>query len=132
MACLPTQDHRELEFVSSLSSRDPEIGECRGPLLQLAFWPTKVFVLEHIFNSQAASDTLWEGFCGDRCVGVHFELCGAHWLDLAALVGLRAAQYRRSDWTGEAHNLLAEICHAASWDPKEIANMFAWQRQKLT
>lgn len=130
MACLPTETRGELEFVQALHDR--EAGRCRGPLLRLGFWPYRIFVLEHILDSQEASDILWDGFREDGCVGVHFELCGAHWLDLATLCAVRSRQYRRKDWVGEAEILMREICQSAQWDVREMANMFAWQRQRLT
>lgn len=130
MACLPTETRGELEFVHALLARD--LGQCRGPLLRIAFWPYRVFVLEQIMDSSLASDVLWDGFQEDGCLGVHFELCGAHWIDLAVLLLLRAMQYRRLDWSDEADQLLENVCASAGWDSKEISNMIAWQSERLT
>lgn len=132
MACLPTEVRDELEFVHAMCGRSPDQGECRGPLLRLVFWPYRLFVLENILDCQSASDLLWDGFSGDRPQGVHFELCAAHWMDLVILCALQARRYRRQDWLNEAQHLLDGVCSTAGWDPKEIANMFAWQRERLT
>lgn len=132
MACLPTHTPGELEFVHALVARRCPVAECCGPLLRIAFWPYRVFVLEHLMDSPDASDLLWDGFMSDGAVGIHFELCGAHWMDLVAVCQLRAAQYRRSDWGGQADQLLVDVCTTAGWDPKEILNMMAWQRERLT
>lgn len=132
MACLPTHTPGELEFVLSLTTRQRAIGQCRGPLLRIAFWPYRVFVLEHVLDSKIASDLLWDGFCDDGCKELRFELCGAHWMDLASLCQVRADQYRRVDWSAQAGQLLRDVCQAAGWDEKEILNMIVWQRERLT
>lgn len=141
MACTPTHDRTELDFVLSLATRTKEIGECRGPLLALALWNWRAVSLEHIFDSAAASDVLWSGMQEDlpppvpapKALGtIQFSLCAAHWIDLACLCWMRSRQYRRSDWKSEADQLLHDTCVAAGWDEKEIVNMFAWQRARLT
>ncbi len=119
----------ELEFVRSLSGR---ADSCQGPLLRIAFTPWRVFTLETAFDSARAAELLWEGHHDDGCLGVHFSLCAAHWIDLCALVWMRSRQQRRKDWHAEADHLLRDICDAARWDPKEIVNMFAWQHSQLT
>lgn len=130
MACLPTPTHGELEFVHELVTRD--LGQCRGPLLRITFRPYRVSLLELIMNSTAASDVLWDGFQGESYHGLHFERCAAHWMDLAALCGLRAAQYRRVDWSTTADRFMENVCTTAGWDTKEIVNLIAWQGEKLT
>lgn len=130
MACLPSQTCNELEFVSALLSRAH--GQCRGPLMRFAFGPYRVFALEHIMDSAVASDVLWDGFQGEGPDGVHFELCAAHWVDLAALCELRSLQYRRVDWHETAESLMDKLCASAGWDPKEISNMIAWKSERLT
>ena len=132
MPCTAKEAATELEFVQQLCARRPHVNECCGPLLTIAFPTTGVFVLEHILDSGAASDLLWDGFLPDRHVDVYFRLCAGHWIDLTGLCVWRAKQFARSDWHGIAENLMNEVCQAASWDAKEIANMFAWQRLRLT
>lgn len=132
MACRDTETTDELSFVQALHTRNREVGECRGPLLRLGLWSWRVFSLEQIFDSQAANDVLWAGMHEDGQLGIHFSLCAAHWMDLAALCWMRAQQHRRSDWHEEANQLLSEICVTAGWDVKEIVNMFAWQQARLT
>lgn len=136
MACTPTHDLTELDFVLSLTTRTKEIGECRGPVLDLGLWNWRALTLEHIFDSPAASDILWAGMHEDRLrkrLGfIHFSLCAAHWVDLACLCWMRSRQYRDADFKAEADQLLRDTCEAAGWDEKEIGNMFAWQRARLT
>jgi hypothetical protein len=141
MACTPTHDLSELDFVLSLATRTKEIGECRGPVLTLSLWNYRALSLEHIFDSAAASDVLWSGMQEDHLPvaeglqapgTIHFSLCAAHWVDLACLCWMRSRQYRRGDWKLEADQLLHDTCVAAGWDEKEIVNMFAWQRARLT
>ena len=88
--------------------------------------------METIFASQAAVDLLWSEHHDDISHGVHFTLCAAHWLDLAALMWMRSRQADRADWHAESDHLLRDLCTAAGWDAKEIVNMFAWQHSQLT
>jgi hypothetical protein len=146
MVCTPTHDLTELDFVLSLTTRTKEIGECRGPLLELALWNWRALTLEHIFDSPAASDILWagmqeqdisvtKGFRPAKKFGsgiIHFSLCAAHWVDLACLCWMRSRQHRDPEFKAEADQLLRDTCEAAGWDEKEIGNMFAWQRARLT
>ncbi len=122
----------ELEFVQSLVTRDDTLEACKGPLLRLAFSPWRTLTLETAFDSPVATDLLWDGHHLDGILGVHFTLCAAHWIDLCALVWMRSRQQRRSDWHGEADQLLRDVCDTAGWDPKEIVNMFSWQHSQLT
>lgn len=132
MVCLPTETPTELEFIQALVRRRRVINECQGPLLRIAMWPYRVFLLESILDSSIASDMLWSGHCNDGCMGVHFELCGAHWMDLVILCEVRAFQYNRRDWQAEAEQLHIDVCRAGGWDPKEMLNMIMWQRERLT
>lgn len=128
MSCTATPDSDELEFVRALHTRSKAEGQCRGPLLRLALLADRVFDLQHIFNSRSASELLWSGYQSDGCLGVHFILCGAHWLDLTCLVWMRGRQQDSVEYHLEADQLLRETCQAAGWDAKEIVNMFQWQR----
>lgn len=132
MTCTASKADDELEFVVSLHTRSRAVGECRGPLLTIEVSPWRVFSLEQIFDSQAATDVLWDGHLSFEIHGTAFKLCAAHWLDLAALVWMRSRQQRRADWHAEADQLLRDVCIAARWDPKEIVNMFQWQATRLT
>ncbi len=125
--CVQGDKMTELEFVQALTSRNPG-GECDGPILRITLSPWRLFSLEQCFSSQRATELLWDNHHEDRCLGMHFSLCAAHWFDLCALGWLRAGQNRRSDWASEAEYLLKSLCDAAGWDAKEIVNMFAWQR----
>lgn len=129
MSCTATPDTGELDFVLALHTRSKAEGECRGPLLRLTF--------QRIFDSRSASDLLWSGFqheiqYGDYWRGSQFDLCGAHWLDLACLIWMRARQQDSAEFHLEADQLLRDTCKAAGWDAKEIVNMFQWQRARLT
>lgn len=128
MGCEPGLSYSELDFVREMTHREARKGECTGPVIQLRFWAYRVFVLEHVLDSKEASDLLWEGFHEDPHEGVAFDLCAGHWLELAAVIELRAAQYRREDWAFMGRTLALDLCERAHWDPKEIVNFFAWQR----
>jgi hypothetical protein len=128
MGCEQGSKYSELNFVQAMARRDARKGECVGPLISLRFRPYRVFVLEHVLDSKEASDLLWDGFRDDPHEGVAFELCAAHWLELAAVVEIRASQYRREDWAFMGRTLALDLCESAQWDPKEIVNLFAWQR----
>lgn len=131
MACTSTDSMTELGFVHALNQR--RSGECAGPIVQLTLWSWRVFQLERVFSSPAASDVLWSGFDGEADpYGLTFGLCCAHWIDLACLVWARALLRYRADWARAAEELLQDLCIGAHWDPKEIVNMFAWQRARLT
>lgn len=132
MSCATSGSANELQFVLSLYTRTKEAGECRGPVLIVEMSAWRVFTLEQIFDSQVATDVLWGGFQEGEPYGTAFKLCAAHWIDLAALLWMRASQQRRADWHSEADQLLDDVCTAAHWDPKEIVNMFHWQDTRLT
>lgn len=133
MACTATPEViSELQFVLALHTRSREIGECRGPVLGLELPPVRCLTLEQIFDSKVAMDVLWAGHRSDQLYGSTFSLCAAHWLDLAALMWMRAQQQRRVDFYDEADTLLRDVCALAGWDPKEIVNMFSWQYTRLT
>lgn len=132
MVCVGTQACTELEFVHALLTRtrdDPtSTGQCRGPLITIRLLPFRPFSLDRILGSKAAVALLWSGYE----MGSEFTLCAAHWLDLACLCWMRAQKEGRREWGQEAQDLLDDLCAAASWDPKEIVNMFMWQRARLT
>lgn len=129
MACEPTPERGELDFVQALLSRQ-NFSECRGPLLVLILKRFSLFQLELMCSSTMVSDRLWGGYQpGVRDV---YQLCAAHWVDIATVAGYNARSSGRADWQSEALGLLRAVCEAASWDVKEISNMFAWQRQFLT
>lgn len=137
MSCTATSDTSELDFVLALHTRTKELGECRGPLLALNLAEDRVFTLAKIFQSRSADDLLWAGHRGEeqRWLGpgmLLFQLCGAHWLDLACLVWMRCQQQDSVEIFMEAEHLMREVCQTAGWDAKEIVNMFQWQRARLT
>lgn len=102
-------------------------------MVLLAFSAVRLHALEEAFQSQRASELLW-GALVPRSDGdwLTFLLCAVHWMELASLIAVRAHQYLRGDWLSESSALLHEICDAAAWDPKEIANLLTWQRVQLT
>lgn len=132
MSCTPTSTPTELDFVQALYSRLSTDYSCAGPLVHMSLWPWRVFTLERIFDNAEASDLLWSGFLSDGYVGVHFSLCAAHWMDLACLTWIRATQSGRPDSASEAQALAQDLCFSAGWDVKEIVNMLAWRRARLT
>lgn len=132
MPCQAAPPSTELDFVLALHTRHRKMPACCGPLLTIEMSPWRVFTLEQIFDSEAATELLWEGHHDGQQLGTSFSLCGGHWLDLAALVWMRSQEHQRTDWYGEADQLLQDVCTAAHWDPKEIINMFRWQGTRLT
>lgn len=132
MTCTATTHVSEFDFVVALHDRGRDLTACCGPMLTLELSLWRVFTLEQIFESEAASELLWDGHLLDEPYGTDFSLCGGHWLDLAALVWLRSRQSQRKDWYAEADQLLRDVCRTARWDPKEIVNMFKWQSTRLT
>jgi hypothetical protein len=132
MACRQSTALSELEFVHALMGRDEELTQCKGAVIGIELWSYKVHVLEEIFDSQVASDLLWDGFTGDGGKVITFQLCCAHWFDLAVLIELRAAQHCEPAYHHVAAQLLMALCHEAGWDPKELLNMVAWSRERLT
>ncbi len=120
----------ELTFVQALAGRGES--QCVGPGIELALEPYRVTFLSVIFGSHLANALLWGGHRTNGPMGLHFHLCAAHWLDLCALTWLRSRQYRSKAWHVEADRLLRDLCEHAGWDPKEIVNLFAWQRTQLT
>ena len=106
MACTgDTKTMSELDFVLSLHTRHKNIpGHC-GPLLTIELSPWRVFTLEHIFDSDAATELLWDGHESGEKYGTAFTLCGGHWLDLAALAGFAivfaAIGMRLFKWSNE-------------------------------
>lgn len=130
MACVPTNAVSELEFVKSLPGRGDEI--CAGPRLRMAVAADQVWEMDRIFDSELAHEVLWSGFEHDSGVGLEFALCAAHWLDLIALFWVRSLQQGLRESEVQARVLLRDLCFIARWDAKEIVNMLAWQRLRLT
>ncbi len=133
MQCVGTGAQTEFEFIRSLRDRGREgFGECRGPLLTLTLSGHGLQTLEDSLMSCGAHETLWSGFQRSAAADMAFTLCAAHWMDISHVAGNHARQYQRTDWFAEASSLLKRTLHTAGWDPKEIANMVAWQRVQLT
>lgn len=135
MACLSEAYCTELGFVQALLGRSSE-GECKGPSVTLALATARVLYLERIFDSQIATDVLWSGYeergDDDLLYQVRFTLCAAHWFDLGAFAWARGYQKSRPDWINCGEELLQDLCREVAWDPKEIANLLAWRRTRLT
>src|ERR1700759_2573780 len=102
MVCRPAASLSELDFAHALFSRDEQLNTCTGKLILMEFWSYQVFLLEEILDSEAASYLLWDGFPRDGETTMGFELCCAHWFDLAVLTEFRAAQHGRRDWAETA------------------------------
>lgn len=129
--CLDAGRQTELEFVHSLRGR--QVGECRGPLVEIELPARLAERLEDSFcGNVAALDILTESLhvaCGTSAT---FRLCVAHWLDLAHVSVLHGQEHRNRQWVEVADNLFQRACRTAGWDPKELSNMLVWQRAKLT
>jgi hypothetical protein len=127
VGCTGTGAITEFDFIKSTRDRSPE--ECRGPLVALSLTGHRLDTLEQSFHSQRAHELLWNAYDPDPLTDrVTFKLCAAHWMDLSYLAGMRARLIGRREWMSEASALLKEVCQGARFDPKEIANMIAWQR----
>lgn len=132
MPCNSSTAMTEFEFVRVFQQPDKDARHCRGPVLAVHLSPERVFVLERVFDGSSASDLLWFGFRRDAGGCLVFELCAAHWFYLASYIYAVAVAGYRLDWAHLAEGLIHDLCVSASWDVKEIANMFAWRRARLT
>lgn len=132
MTCTATPDATEFDFVRAIHTRCRDVSACCGPILTLDMSLGRAFALEQIFDSEIASDLLWDGHDLAEPYGTTFCLCAGHWIDLATLLWFRSRQARRRDWFNEADQLLRDVCTAARWDVKEILNMFRWRNTRLT
>lgn len=130
MPCEQCSDMNELEFFDQMRDRDDRC--CLGPLIKLSLWSWQVYQLERIIQGARHSDLLWSGFVTDRYVGIHFELCAAHWFDLIWFAGVMAHRHRRRDWAVQSGSLLCDLCYAAGWDQKEVANLITRMGVRLT
>jgi hypothetical protein len=130
VGCSGVDRSTEFEFIRQLADRRPN--ECRGPLIGHIFSGYTVAGLEESFQSESAHDLLWDGFLPDCDTGLAFELCAAHWMDLACLTTARSRQHARRDWHALATFVLRETTTAAGWDLKEISNLLVWRRVPLT
>jgi hypothetical protein len=119
----------EWAYVASLRYR--EIDACWGSLLRLTLPAESIALLEHSFQNTDAFERMWSGLQPDD-TELTFVLCAAHWMDLSYLSGVHGRQYQRGSWSQVATDLLHEICRAAGWDAREIANQVVWQRVLLT
>lgn len=134
MTCQPTDVANEFEFVAALIDRSGAASTCCGPLVRLKFSEPELNQIDRALLSTLAEDLLWGGF--DRCKplidGMTFMLCALHWLELACLVTLRGRRNadKRTRLAGE--RLIGDLCRAQGWDPREIANAFAWSQVRLT
>jgi hypothetical protein len=127
MSCMNQPLITELDFVIALNRRGLREA-CTGPLVTIEMDYSRAFTIERICHSRIASRIFWGGLAVDTADQLTFVACAAHWLDLACLMWMRAAQQRRPDAQGEADQLLRDLCAPLRWDPKEIVNMFQWRR----
>lgn len=130
MGCTGIDACTEYEFVKSMDDR--QSGQCRGSLAVLAFNPDRLDLLIESLCSTRAVEVLWDGATMSYSDRVTFTLCVAHWMDLSFLAGLRAHQFGRDDWFGEANDLLKDLCATQGWDIKELSNMVRWRKVQFT
>lgn len=132
MGCVGTEAISEFEFVQSLARRDSS-DQCVGPLVTLTLGGYVLGTLEDSLYTEGEYQALWDGFTDDQPSGKPaFELCTAHWMDLAYRTGMRGRRLLRNEWVGLATSMLDNTCRAAVWDPKEISNLFMWRGVSLT
>lgn len=131
MPCEQSSSMNELEFFGRFRGR--EDGCCLGPVIKFSLGSWQIYQLERIFQgSSRHSDLLWSGFVGDSHAGILFELCAAHWFDLIWFIGLMAFRHRRRDWAIQSGSVLCDLCYAAGWDRKEVANLITSMGVRLT
>lgn len=132
MACRGSECKTEHDFVALIVRDDRAPHDCCGPLVRLGFSAMQLCVIEESFQSAAADDLLWAGFDPEPIEAMYFVLCALHWMELACLVSMRGHQHAKPGWHTNGSELLSRVCGTQSWDPKEIANAFTWQRVRLT
>lgn len=130
MSCDPGPAMNELEFFRHLHLRGGR--QCGGQLIALSWFTWQVHQLERTIQDQCFSDLLWSGFVSDQYIGVQFSLCAAHWFDLVWYIGLLAHQRDNREWALRSGALLSDLCFAASWDQKEVANHVTSLGARLT
>lgn len=128
MACVGSGPCSEFDFVRAMPRRRT-IEQCCGPLLALIISSARLETIEESITDTESHDRLMAGFDPHCPAGLLFELCAAHWMDVSFVAGCEAGRHNRRDWFWAATALLRQICSTADWDPKEISNLIAWQRQ---
>jgi hypothetical protein len=121
-----------LAFFREVSNGRSPAGSCLGPEITMSLWSWQVGQLERIFQGAPHSDLLWSGYVNVKSVGLEFQLCAAHWFDLVWYAGLAAFRDNRRDWAAQSGMLLTDLCLAAGWDHKEVANLITNMGARLT
>lgn len=125
--CVGTGPQTEYEFVASLADRDADSPLiCRGPLVALVMDANRLALLRSALHRPTIHAMVNpqrhpSGMC-------RVLLCAQHWLDVSYEATRSATRYERTDWLLLADAVLRSTCNAVSWDTKEIANLFRWQR----
>lgn len=125
--CVGTGPQTELEFVASVSGREPgDVLVCRGPLVALTMDFDRLAALTSGIHRPSIHALVRPQRHPSGIARV--VLCALHWLDVAYEVGHSGLAHRRGDWVMISESVVRSMCAALSWDAKEIANMFRWQR----
>lgn len=132
MGCHESGYSNEHEFVAQVTRSRADIWSCCGPRVTLAFSPVRLAEIEDALKSPSAHDLLWGGYDPAPIDAMYFTLCALHWMEIACLLSLRGYQFQCEPWRSEGSSLLEDLCREISWDAKEIANAFTWQRLRLT
>jgi len=119
----------EWEFFRATRTREPD--GCCGPLLKLEISDQQFHRIDEAINDGRARDllTLQDD---ESPQPLWFLLCAAHWMDLIYVVGVKAVTQQEAVWFNTATVLLVQVCQAAGWDPKEVANLVKWRILSLT
>ncbi len=131
MGCTDASALTELEFVHEL--RGLALDACAGPLVTLPLVAYRLEIVEASLTHEWQHHKLWDAFLvrtdDDRML---FQLCVAHWMALAYIVRYAAVRVNDAHRFNESVTLERQVCQAVGWDVKEIHNMIAWQRVRLT
>lgn len=118
----------ELEFAYSLWSR--EGSECRGPLAKLTLRGHAFKGIVAALDCLDASRALISRADGMvTAAGGRFEMCAAHWYDVAMVVGGMAEAHKQPVWQQLNTSLFIMISKAVGWDYREVMNRFTSFRQ---
>lgn len=126
-----THKQTELEYAYSLWSR--EGSACRGPLIKLRL---RGFAYEEIsaaLSRVGAADVLRSTATEELTEeGGHFQMCAAHWFDVAGVLGGMAEAHENPVWDKLNSSLFMLTSRSAGWDFREMQNrLTSFKQAKL-
>lgn len=124
MPCQEGSAIGELEWVSEYAARDPGLA-CRGPLVHIGITPRYAVLAADAVRATPLHEVLWESSCEANPWA--WDLCVAHWLDVAYLIGRRGIRGDGTSWLVLSNALIRAVVDMLGWDRKEIANLQRWR-----